>query len=608
MSPIDTRHALIQVIKYCRSPYASPAWICAGDVDTRPQVQMMVHLDLLRRKAPGLIRRDTFQRTENDEWPSVLLPCDDAKAIPLFVVWLYTGALVPRSTTADASKSADADRLVVGTPREPSEHRLSGYAVSENELADARAWDDADLVAVHVFARKYQVPGLEEYSLAMLLKVNERCNWSISKRATALAYTALPSDAQMNRYITQSTFDLILCDGEDEGRWRLPDTDGWPARYVGDLLRESLGHVDQERYDYAYDNTKYDYLEAWDSRHERRKLARRRKADGTCVDLVQVRDIGVRQEMKRLTISRSMFKETATVIVGAAKTPFVLHKGLACHYSDFFREAFQSRFLEAEIHLVRLEDEDVETFSDFLAWLYTGELDFLPCCAPERTAEDLDELRGERAELVRSAWQADRSPSPEDLDRIDPLIRLPGSELTDEEWLLEEDQLVELYIFAERRGVRDLRDAVMDKLVCNAEVQFHMRREKVTSLRTVRKACESLPKTAKLLNFYTKEAAWLWGPESYKHPEMDSLPASFAFAVAALTASMRDKNNSEEGGSERAIRDRPLKIPWAKSVCRFHEHADKAARSRCAQENVDWQKAFSRLVDRSAGARAVRLV
>jgi hypothetical protein len=51
----------------------------------------------------------------------------------------------------------------------------------------------------------------------------------------------------------------------------------------------------------------------------------------------------------------------------------IVHKGLICHYSEYFRGAFEGGFKESE-GLVTLGDEDEEAFLAFFAWLYKGKI------------------------------------------------------------------------------------------------------------------------------------------------------------------------------------------------------------------------------------------
>ncbi|RMY13682.1 hypothetical protein D0868_01872 [Hortaea werneckii] len=526
-----------------RGLFRTPVWASAREDDT----ELLVHREILEARAPALAQLVRKTASEDGEILTLPLPPEDRRALPLVIVWLYTGILAPRDVNADHSDLDEGERLVVGEPRTPG--FSSDYAVTEEELDDARAWDDADLVAVHVFARKYCVADLEQYSLAILLKVNERCNWTASERAVCLACESLPAYSCMIHYLAKNTFDLLLAQDE----WTLPDTAGFATQYVSDLLQMSLMLRTKDKSEFAaeYSALRGELLAGFDSRRERQKLARRRTPDGWHVDFI----------------------------------------------------ALNGRSSEAETNSVLLEDEDADTFERFLAWAYSSEISANPsavytnnpvCHTLEVRSKD---LRPDRF----------RSPDIELLDNIEPLITRPDPNRTNQDWLREEQMLVDLYVFAHRRGVPGLRQAVIDRLLVNAELQFNTREYKVTGLQTLRSAYASLPKTSMLLKLYANEAAWLWTLECYKHAAVDTLPAGFMLDVASLTTTMRDGPDNLAKRVRSVSRD-DSKVPWRKGLCEFHEHADEEAVKFCAKINEDWQRAFYRLADQVEGHSRVELV
>ncbi|RMX87678.1 hypothetical protein D0869_02187 [Hortaea werneckii] len=526
-----------------RGLFRTPVWASAREDDT----ELLVHREILEARAPALAQLVRKTASEDGEILTLPLPPEDRRALPLVIVWLYTGILAPRDVNADHSDLDEGERLVVGEPRTPG--FSSDYAVTEEELDDARAWDDADLVAVHVFARKYCVADLEQYSLAILLKVNERCNWTASERAVCLACESLPAYSCMIHYLAKNTFDLLLAQDE----WTLPDTAGFATQYVSDLLQMSLMLRTKDKSEFAaeYSALRGELLAGFDSRRERQKLARRRTPDGWHVDFI----------------------------------------------------ALNGRSSEAETNSVLLEDEDADTFERFLAWAYSSEISANPsavytnnpvCHTLEVRSKD---LRPDRF----------RSPDIELLDNIEPLITRPDPNRTNQDWLREEQMLVDLYVFAHRRGVPGLRQAVIDRLLVNAELQFNTREYKVTGLQTLRSAYASLPKTSMLLKLYANEAAWLWTLECYKHAAVDTLPAGFMLDVASLTTTMRDGPDNLAKRVRSVSRD-DSKVQWRKGLCEFHEHADEEAVKFCAKINEDWQRAFYRLADQVEGHSRVELV
>ncbi|KAK4543370.1 hypothetical protein LTR36_005513 [Oleoguttula mirabilis] len=139
-----------------------------------------------------------------------MLTEEPSRVFEMWVVWLYTGSLVPFSQPTDGDVRLNTTRLVVDAPLMPGGSARDGPRVEEIELRDAQAWADIDLVRINLFARKYDIPRLEAHALATLVKVNERCNWTASAAAVALAYDALPPDAPMLTYLAENAFECAL--------------------------------------------------------------------------------------------------------------------------------------------------------------------------------------------------------------------------------------------------------------------------------------------------------------------------------------------------------------------------------------------------------------
>ncbi|KAG9533474.1 hypothetical protein KCU93_g338, partial [Aureobasidium melanogenum] len=72
--------------------------------------------------------------------------------------------------------------------------------------------------------------------------------------------------------------------------------------------------------------------------------------------------------------SSKLYKETVSILVGPNKEKYILHKGLLCFYSDFFRAAFEGAFKEAHENKIELPDVFVDVFEAFQVWLYSRSL------------------------------------------------------------------------------------------------------------------------------------------------------------------------------------------------------------------------------------------
>jgi hypothetical protein len=70
-------------------------------------------------------------------------------------------------------------------------------------------------------------------------------------------------------------------------------------------------------------------------------------------------------------VDSEFYKESVTLVVGASKTRYTLHKGLLCFYSDFFRAAFNGSFKEAIEFKLDLPDTEIDVFEAFQFRLYS---------------------------------------------------------------------------------------------------------------------------------------------------------------------------------------------------------------------------------------------
>ncbi|EON61235.1 hypothetical protein W97_00448 [Coniosporium apollinis CBS 100218] len=70
------------------------------------------------------------------------------------------------------------------------------------------------------------------------------------------------------------------------------------------------------------------------------------------------------------TFSSDVFE----VHVGPEPVRFVLHETLACRVCPFFERAIQRGFAEATSRMITLADDEPETFSEVVSWIYRDEL------------------------------------------------------------------------------------------------------------------------------------------------------------------------------------------------------------------------------------------
>lgn len=61
---------------------------------------------------------------------------------------------------------------------------------------------------------------------------------------------------------------------------------------------------------------------------------------------------------------------TVKIIVGADKVSWTLHENVLCHFSEYYKKAFQGPFREAEEKEMVLEDDDPDVFGHFVDFIY----------------------------------------------------------------------------------------------------------------------------------------------------------------------------------------------------------------------------------------------
>lgn len=121
----------------------------------------------------------------------------------------------------------------------------------------------------------------------------------------------------------------------------------------------------------------------------------------------------ISQTVYLLTYSnRTLYDTIIYVNVGPTQERFGIHKSLLCHHSSYFKAALEGGFEESETQVINLKDEDPKVFWGFNEWLYSGTV------AHQRYA-------------------------------------------TNEKW----SALLDLYVFAEKRIVPKLQNALIDAMI-----------------------------------------------------------------------------------------------------------------------------------------------
>lgn len=117
-----------------------------------------------------------------------------------------------------------------------------------------------------------------------------------------------------------------------------------------------------------------------------------------------------------------------TLLIGPDQRCFDVHKSILCHYSGYFRRAYESpaRTEETELHLFVLGDGDGDVFSALVSWMHTGMVfpkeesrDFLVRMGVERPAvvggEQQQQSEGEESDNEHEEEDEDEGKSPKKL-------------------------------------------------------------------------------------------------------------------------------------------------------------------------------------------------
>ncbi|KAK4539601.1 hypothetical protein LTR36_010537 [Oleoguttula mirabilis] len=300
---------------------------------------------------------------------------------------------------------------------------------------------------------------------------------------------------------------------------------------------------------------------------------------------------------------------TATVLVGFERVPFIVHKGLICRYGDFFRGAFDGRFKEGKDMEVELKLDSVKDFALFLHWLYAQSV-HVPTTSEHKkyavyedvrkatTKSKLAPIGSGHAEvdspLARegieersvsadgdlenskntTAAEEFASAAPEDTttkeisstvqdreaegqgtDDEDPGVDQKEDEQT-------QDCLVDLFVFADCRGVSGLRNNTMSLLTSQRDSDWSLLTE---DSERVGRAYSSLSQGSAPCRYLVNEAACWWGADL---ADLGDYPTDFIADVLRAVLVAR----SEGKGLE------PM---WHDNMCILHDHVDTAEETAC---------------------------
>ncbi|KAK3665096.1 hypothetical protein LTR22_004152 [Elasticomyces elasticus] len=469
----------------------------------------------------------------------------------LFLVWLYTDRIPPSPLHRSphdvsarlASGAAFKGRMVLGKTVD----------------GDTNYYEDLDLVRLHQFGAVHGAPEVSNAALSYLAARHERLKCTTAVCAIREVHAMEPRNSL-----------LSLCLVEEAARWL-------SFRNIPRTLEQYPSSVVQKVFQRILDPRKIKVegmsLVDWSRRvcdgHYTHGARRRRLCEETCVFPSEMTD-------PRLLSWRS----------------------------TFFGRAFRGGFAESGTKTLHLPDEAVSDIATFLDYLYTGRLvepSELDQKAYRGYVDDLDtrasisepedNTLAKVAKLLKTHMVMRRTTNADDAE-------LCSMDLLEFDWDGGPDApedangkrtptpldhtrpmavssrlgaMVDLYLFAERTGVRELQNDIID-LLAQWRISHGVFLSTCSSL--VRRGFAILPACSKLLDWMAQEAAFCWSKLDFSMAETcDAYPPGFV--DAAIRELLRYSRNANASC-------------WREKLCTFHEHLDDAEQHACRTKHEKW--------------------
>ncbi|KAH0292958.1 hypothetical protein M436DRAFT_78351 [Aureobasidium namibiae CBS 147.97] len=329
---------------------------------------------------------------------------------------------------------------------------------------------------------------------------------------------------------------------------------------------------------------------------------------------------------RRPADTRKLLYDTpmVTIEVGAEKEHFVVHKSILCAKSSYFDRALSGSFQEAITRFFQLPDISPVLFRIFVAWLYYGDLGYVPRSGRtveedfrslEITKENFQQkdahqsksqdgpsnnTENTRLEYTRSSKdvtestsgiamanssESHKSSAEEAIDQPIPANQPTYEGEHPKGWPC--DVPVRLYIFADRFDIRELRADSLDALNHATEND----KSRICAFNVVRHIYLNTPSTSKLrkyvvhcasyeIDFGEDESEWISYPIEFlvavmimngrRLPDKQCQECYGAALKYTLFAPQNDERNPKE--------DLP---PYKTDLCFYHEHLNEEERKAC---------------------------
>lgn len=268
-------------------------------------------------------------------------------------------------------------------------------------------------------------------------------------------------------------------------------------------------------------------------------------------------------------------------VVGSTELSFTIHKHLMYETSTNFKCVFEEGFSQHGARPLNLPDEDPTTFHFFVNWLYTRKCISLSAWKlqyqvinsirnAETTQDNTTETRAGSSKDSASNKTAPDSLALTLYGLAPTEVNLASNTARIREYQAE---LVELYLFADRRDVPALRNAVMDRFV-----EMRMRQMPLVSSQSklVVRAYECLPRHACLITYLCMEAALCWSDRTRPPTPRSELPGEFLSTVMRNPPREIHENGAVLTGY----------LCWDTDLCTLHTHADAGEIAACQADSA----------------------
>ncbi|KAK5114028.1 hypothetical protein LTR85_010334 [Meristemomyces frigidus] len=494
------------------------------------------HQGILQHRAKRLYESRNYHNSAT--CPSLHVPDVSARTISIFLVWLYTRQLM-RPRDDDALPAEDhaaslADELCTG-----AKQRLYVEDI-EYPHPEGYYMEDLDLVELAILAERYSIPALAVAALRELVQ----SGWSHGRSTTAdavnSAYAELPHGSFLIRFLIEDAHVNLF------GKSFPASSSAFCTQYIADVLEQiSLPRDHGTLFLHVGRTWEYQYYTLTTCSNDVRRWSAPE----------------YRWKFFPCPSSGLMGSQMCTILVGPRKQSFSVHRGYLCFHSKYFNTALTGGFIEATSGILSLDNESVRTFNHFLLWMYEGRVRIPPKRPHVHIGGDAQPSCHGR---IQVGVERMHDPGKPEASNDDPETK----ETQDErEWVRR--NLIELYIFADRRHIPALRNDIITKIVTDSEDRDETGHGwPATDPRHVRLALDNLPASSTLVRYLVAEV-WFSKDEERAALVKSPLP-SFVEGDLSATPSRWCWGTIRHGLSY---------APWREDLCAFYEHDDHARSS-----------------------------